>query len=115
MVDITDEEIEAAQERGRIADATEPRANAAHYDQKTGLIVLALRNGSTFAVPAALLQGLETATDAQRSGLEVWDDGFALSWEELNVDFTVPGLLAGRFGTAAYMDERAARRRNTAS
>jgi hypothetical protein len=108
MVDITDEEIEAARELARIADATEPRAKSARYDKTTGLIVIELKNGSTFTVPAALLQGLETASDSDRSALEVWGDGYALSWERLDVDFTVPGILAGRFGTAAYMAERAA-------
>lgn len=116
MVDITNEEIEAARERGRIADATEPRAKSARYDKKTGLIVIELKNGGTFTVPASLLQGLETASDAERSGLEVWGDGYALSWEDLDVDFTVPGILAGRFGTEAYMADKATTRpRKTAS
>jgi hypothetical protein len=106
MVDITDDEIEAARERSRIADAIEPRAKSARYDKQTGLLVVDLRNGSRFIVPAELLQGLEKASDAERAKLEVWEDGYALSWEDLDVDFTVPGLLAGRFGTAAYMAER---------
>lgn len=107
MVGITDAEIEAARERARIADDTEPRAKSARYDKQSGLLIIDLMNGGRFTVPAELLQGLETASDAERDKLEVWGDGYALSWEDLDVDFTVPGLLAGRFGTAAYMAARA--------
>jgi len=107
MVNVTDEELDAARERARIADETEPRAKSARYDQQTGLLIIDLKNGSRFTVPAELLQGLEAASHADRAKLELWGDGYALSWEDLDVDFTVPGLLAGRFGTAAFMAAKA--------
>ncbi len=102
-VDITDEEIDAALERGRIADLTEPRAATARYDRKTGRVVIDLRNGSTFIFPARLAQGLENATDDELEQITIVGDGFALHWENLNEGFTVPGLLAGIFGTRKYM------------
>jgi hypothetical protein len=109
MVDITDEEIDAALERGRIADETEPRANSARFDAKTRRIIIELRNGSTFIFPADLAQGLADATDAQLAEIEVWGEGYALRWDRLDVDFTVPGLLAGIFGTKKYMASLAGR------
>jgi hypothetical protein len=109
MVDISDAEIDAALARGAAADATEPRATSARYDAKTKRVVLELRNGSTFAFPAHLAQGLEDATDAELGNLELWGDGFALHWEALDADFTVPGLLAGIFGTRKYMARQAGR------
>lgn len=109
MVDISDEEIEAALERGRIEDDTEPRAKSARYDAETRRFIIELKNGSTFTFPAHLAQGLRDATDTELGEVEVWGNGYALSWEALNVDFTVPGLLAGIFGTRKYMASLAGR------
>ena len=109
MVELTDEDYEAALERGRVAEATEPRAKSAHYDAKSGRVVIDLKNGSTFAFPARLAQGLEHATDQQLAEVEVLGTGSGLHWETLNVDYTVPGLLAGIFGTRRHMAQHAGR------
>jgi hypothetical protein len=53
-----------------------------------------------------LAQGLENATDAQLSRVEILGVGFGLHWEELDADVSVEGLLAGRFGSRRYMAER---------
>jgi hypothetical protein len=62
MVDLTDSKIDAALERGRIAQQTEPRATTARYDKKNSRIIVELNNGCTFAFPPHLAEGLETAT-----------------------------------------------------
>jgi len=36
-------------------------------------------------------------------------NGFALHWESIDAGFTVPGLLAGIFGTRKYMAQLAGR------
>ena len=36
------------------------------------------------------------------------DLGLGLHWEQLDVDVSVPGLLAGLFGTKAWMDRQRA-------
>ena len=107
MADLTDAEIEAALERGRIAQQTEPRAASARYDGKSGRIIVELTNGCTFAFPARVAQGLETATEDELATVEVIGAGYGLHWEALDADLSVPGLLAGRFGTRAYMARRA--------
>jgi hypothetical protein len=109
MTDLTDIEIDEALQRGRIAQRTEPRASKAHYDRRQKRIVVALTNGSTFAFPPRLAQGLETATDDQLATVEVLGSGYGLHWEALDVDLAVPGLLVGIFGTASYMAQRAGR------
>jgi uncharacterized protein DUF2442 len=96
--------------RGARSLRTEPRARAARYDRRTGRIRVDLTNGCSFMFPARKAQGLERATDAQLAQIEILGLGLALHWERLDVDLSVPGLLAGLFGTKAYMDrERAAR------
>lgn len=105
----TDEELEAAERRGQQELATVPLAKSVRYDAKSKRIVIELKNGSTFLVPSELVQGLTDATDAQLGDIEVWGEGYALRWEQLDVDFTVPGLLAGIFGTRKYMASLAGR------
>jgi hypothetical protein len=103
MVDITDEELAAAEERGRIAEATEPRAVSARYDRESGRIVVELKYSCTFSFPARLAQGLQNATDAQLAEVEVISSGYGLHWETLNEDHAVPHLVAGLFGSRKYM------------
>lgn len=108
-IELTDAEIDAARERGRIADLTEPRASSARYDKKSGRIVVELTNGSTFMFPARLAQGLTDASDDDLAQITLMGDGFALHWETLNEGFTIPGLMAGIFGTRKYMAQLAGR------
>lgn len=107
MVELTDAEIDAAMERGRIAQQMEPRANAARYDKRNSRVIVDLTNGCTFAFPPYLAQGLETATDEELATVEILGAGYGLHWESLDVDLSVPGLMAGLFGTKAYMARRA--------
>jgi len=109
MVDVTDEEIRRARALGDELWATEPRAETARYDRESGRVVVDLRNGSTFMFPARLAQGLEKASDDELEEITIVGDGFALHWENLNEGFTVPGLLAGIFGTRKYMARLAGR------
>ena len=107
MAELSDSEIEAALERGRLARANEPRAASARYDRAAGRLGVELTNGCIFAFPPRLAQGLENATDDQIAQVEILGAGYSLHWEELDADLAVPGLLAGLFGTKAYMARRA--------
>ena len=107
MVDLTDAEINTALERGRIPQQTAPRATSARYDTKNSRNIVDLTNGCTFAIPPRIVQGLETATDDEQAAVEILGAGYGLHWEVLETDFTVGGLLAGVFGTKAYMARRA--------
>ncbi len=111
MADITDEELAAATERGRIVFETQPHARSVRHDVRSGMTVVELYNGCTFAFPPRRLQGLETASDADLSAVEVIGRGYGLHWEALDADFTVGGLMAGRFGSPAYMERERARLR----
>lgn len=114
MAELTDAEIDAALARGKIARATEPRAAKARYDRKTGRMVVELTNGCSFAFPPRLAQGLETATDDQLAAVEILGHGYGLHWDALDADISVPGLMAGIFGTKAYMARLAGRAKSPA-
>ena len=111
MDDLTDEEWEAANERGRVVFETEPHAKSARFDRASGMVVIELYNGCALSVPARQLQGLSEATDDQLAQVEILGVGYGLHWESLDADFTVPGLANGRFGTAKFMQTRKARLR----
>jgi hypothetical protein len=108
MSDDLDTMIADAERRGKASLRTEPRARAARYDRRTGRVHVALTNGCSFAFPARKAQGLERASDAELAQVEVLGLGLGLHWERLDVDLSVPDLLAGLFGTKAYMDRQRA-------
>ena len=101
--------IRAALERGRIARQSEPRAASARYDAALDRVIVDLTNGCTFSFPPRLAQGLETASAAQLADVEILGAGYGLHWEALDADLSVPGLLAGLFGTRAFMARQAGR------
>ena len=109
MVELTDEQLAAANERGRIVRETQPHARAARYDAKSDRVIVDLTNGVTFAFPPRLVQGLHDATTAEIAEVEVIGAGFGLHWEALDLDYTVPGLVNGIFGTAKWLAARAGR------
>jgi hypothetical protein len=107
MVDLTDDQIDAALARGRDNRGREPRATKAWYAAESKRVFVELDNGCTFGFPPRLAQGLEAATDEQLAQVEILGDGYGLHWEALEVDISVPGLMAGVFGTRTYMARRA--------
>lgn len=114
MIKSSDAQIDAAVERDRIARANEPRAVEARYDQTSGRVIVDLENGCTFAFPPRLAQGLDTATDEQLAAVEILGQGYGLHWESLDVDLSLPGLMAGLFGTRAWMARLAGQRTSEA-
>jgi hypothetical protein len=98
----TDAELLAQYERAleseRVADRTEPRARSARYDRESGRIVVELKSGAAFAVPAALLPELGGAPPAALEGVEPVSGGEGIAWEALDVHVSVPGLLAAMLG-----------------
>ncbi|NDW02910.1 DUF2442 domain-containing protein [Jiella pacifica] len=111
--ELTDEAIDLAIERGGQLEASFPTPSSARYDAASGRIVVEFTNGSAFMVPARALQDLENASNEDLAAVEI-ENGYALRWDRLDVDFTIPGLMAGMFGTARFMASAAGRARSTA-
>lgn len=101
-MEITDEEW--AEARTRTEEVRENGyAVAARYDRSTGRVVVDLHNGVELSFPAANAQPLAGATPEDLEQVEVEPGGLALYWPRLGDGLTVPGLLAGSFGTKAWM------------
>jgi hypothetical protein len=109
MAELTDAQIDTALERGLTARLHEPRAAAVRYDGRTGRVIVELTNGCTFAFPPKLAQGLKGANEEQLSQVEILGAGSGLHWEALDADLSIPDLLAGLFGTKAYLAQQAGR------
>jgi hypothetical protein len=100
-----DVQIAKAKAASKKADATEPRATSVRFDQSSGVIVIALKNGAFFSFPPTLVQGLAEASPEDLD--DVWLDasGSSVHWERLDADFNIAGLVAGIFGTKSWMSE----------
>ncbi|MEF3365596.1 DUF2442 domain-containing protein [Methylocystis sp. 9N] len=103
MGELTEAEIDAALRRGAQVQIIEPRADSARYDRANDRVIVELTNGCAFVFPARLAQGLEDAAPEQLEAVEILGAGAGLHWEALDVDLSVPGLLAGVFGTKSYL------------
>jgi hypothetical protein len=61
------------------------------------MVFLELTDGRILGFPANRFQRLKNATDEQLRAVRLELDGYALRWEEIDEDITVPGVVAGRF------------------
>jgi hypothetical protein len=102
-------QVEAAQARGQVEQASALRAQAARYDKRKKLIVIDLVNGSSFSFPPQLAQGLANARTAELADIEISPHGAGLHWPQLDADLTVEGLLAGLFGSRSWMPQHASK------
>ena len=60
-------------------------------------IFVELHDGRIVGFPADRFRRLSAATDEQLAQVQVEVNGYALRWENLDEDITVPGIVAGRF------------------
>lgn len=86
---------------------TEPQARSVSYDRKTDRLIIELKNGATFMVPCNLIQGLRDAPPELIAEVNLRPRGAALHWETLDVDFSLAALIAGMFGSEAWMSSLA--------
>lgn len=61
------------------------------------MIYVELTDGRVVGFPADRFKILSRATDAQLKEVSLRLNGFALRWEKLDEDITVPGIIAGNF------------------
>jgi len=86
--------------------ASTPAATAVYYDRKTKNIIVNLSTGMGLFFSPKDAQGLEDATPAQLSEIEINSSGFGLHWPQLDADIYVPGLLEGSLGSRKWMAAR---------
>lgn len=103
---ITSKEFKEAGEHMDALRASTPFATAAYYDRRTKNIVVKLSNGLGIFFSPDNAQGLEGATAAQLSDVELTPSGLGLHFEKLDADLWIPALLEGSFGSRKWMAAR---------
>lgn len=98
-----------ANQRAKELQERLPRAVSAHYDRKTGRIVIHLSSGLIVSFSPANAEGLEEAQPSQLKEIEISPSGFGLHFPEVDADLYVPGLLEGFFGSKGWMASRLGR------
>ena len=73
----------------------EPTAIRVWTEKRT--IFIELTDGRLIGFPADRFKLLSKATDEELKEVTLRLDGFALRWEKLDEDITVPGIVAGNF------------------
>ncbi len=119
MADWIDNEIAANKEKaralGRENRESFPHATAAAYSPEHDLIVIDLENGSKFAFPPKIAQGLERATQDQLSEIELTPGGYGLLWPKLDAALSIQGLIQGVMGSTQWAKEFARKGGKTTS
>jgi hypothetical protein len=73
----------------------EPLAVCAWVEER--MVFMELTDGRIIGFPADRFRILKHASDEQLHDVSVRLNGYALRWEILDEDLTVPGVVAGRF------------------
>jgi hypothetical protein len=103
---ITSEEFKEANARTKALKASTPAATAAYYDRKSKRIIVQLSSGIGIFFSPHDAQGLENATPAQLSEIEISPSGFGIHFPKLDADLYVPGILEGVLGSRKWMAAR---------
>jgi hypothetical protein len=74
---------------------TEPTAIRVWVENR--MVYLELVDGRIFGFPADRFTILKAASDSELQAVTLELNGFALRWEQLDEDITVPGVVAGQF------------------
>ena len=76
-------------------ETVEPSAIRAWSEERT--IFVELTDGRIIGFPADRFKILSKASEEQLKEVSLRLNGFALRWESLDEDITVPGIVAGNF------------------
>ena len=100
------DDFERANKRAKDLQGRVPHAVSAHYDRKTGRIVIDLSSRVTLTVSPGDVEGLEEARPSQLAEIEISPSGFGLHFPAVDADLYVPGLLEGVLGSKSWIAAR---------
>ncbi len=100
------ENFKLANQRARDLQASIPRAVSAHYNRKSGHIVIHLSSKLILSFSPHDAQGLRNARPSQLDAIEISPSGFGIHFPKLDADIYIPGLLEGFLGSKKWMAAR---------
>jgi hypothetical protein len=98
-------QLDKAERAGRLAERIESRAVAVRYVRSAHKLLLTLRSGVVVTIPVDLLPYFRNASASQLAQVTVSPRGRGLHWKELDVDLSVPALIAQLLEPATAMAE----------
>ena len=98
--------FELANQRAKDIQAAIPRAVSAHYDRKSGHIVIHLSSKLILSFSPHDAESLKNAKPSQLDEIEISPSGFGIHFPKLDADLYVPGLLEGFLGSKKWMASR---------
>jgi hypothetical protein len=103
---VVHDNFEAANQRAKDLQAVIPRAVSAHYDRRSGHIVVHLSSKLIVSFSPRDAQGLEGAKAPQLDEIEISPSGLGIHFPKLDADIYIPGLLEGFLGSKKWMASR---------
>jgi hypothetical protein len=79
----------------KFQESTEPAAIRVWVEKR--IIYIELTDGRIIGFPADRFKILKKASTEELKEVSLRLEGFALRWEQLDEDITVPGIIAGNF------------------
>lgn len=98
-----DSHLAAAVTAGKATHRRGDSAIAVAYEPRSRRLCIELASGVAVSVPVNKVQGLADATPAVIKSVKLTGKGHGLYWVALDLDVSVPDLVAGCFGTKAWM------------
>jgi Protein of unknown function (DUF2442) len=112
---ITDDVLEAANQRATEKKATFPSAISVRYDRRISRVVIALDSGLEVAFSQKLPQGLEHAHPADLSEAEISPSGLGIHFHRLDAYIYLPTLLEGFLVSRSWMAAERGKKRGETS
>lgn len=98
-----DERLSVAASAGKSRRKKSERATNAAYDVRSKRLRIELMSGVAVSIPVVNVQGLADAPASVIRTVHVDGSGYGLHWPSLDLDLAVPDLIAGCFGSSAWM------------
>jgi len=95
----TEQEFDAITRQTSLCMESQLLAIEARYDRRSALVMISLNNGAVVGFPLSVLRGLEQATPEDLYKIDIQGGGYGLYVASLDVDISVPQLLADQLGS----------------
>ena len=98
-----DVHLSAAIAAGKLRHQQGDVAVSVAYEPRLKRLHVELASGAAILVPVSKIQRLAKAKPATVKSVELTGKGYGLHWPALDLDVSVPDLVAGCFGSSAWM------------
>lgn len=98
--------FEAATRRGAERLKKTPVAVGAHYDRRTGRVVITMSTGVEIGFKPHDAQGLEHSRPSDLENIEISPSGLGVHFPALDADLYIPSLIEGMLGSKSWTASR---------